>query len=240
LTNIDSIKYPFACVNEPGIDQKKVMDHCLDLLKESRVKLHLATVIKPHDIHNLSKTWYIKDSRYDALVNASGYASRDVFPNVSMVEFKSSFLIQNEIDQRFLPEIAIIGKRQTKDGLLQITPIGNNEFQLHSMTTDSSIITTASSCVSTLSFDAHQRTAKALERIIAFMPAFEDSVILGKALSGVQRIPIKSVEKRLSQIVCDPSKNYVEFQTIKATSVVSLSNKTRMFFASLKRTFHNN
>lgn len=241
LTDINSIKYPFACVNEPGIDQQKVVDYCLELLKESRVKLHLATDIKSHDIHNVSKTWYIKDSRYDALVNAAGHASRDVFPNVSMVEFKSSFVIQNSLDQLLLPEIAIIGKRQTENGLLQITPIGNNEFQLHSMTTDSSIITTASSHVSNLVFDAHQRTAKALERIIAFMPSFDSSVILNKALSGVQRISNEaSLEKRVSQIICDPSKNYAELQTIKASSAVSLSHKVSKFFASLKTTLHNN
>jgi hypothetical protein len=236
LTDISSIKYPFASVNEPGINQEKVELKCLQLLESlaSSVNVHLNSEITPHNIHFIStkQKWMINGCIYDFLVNTTGYASHTIFPNVSMLELKSAYLIQNTIDQSMMPEIAIIGKRNTENGLLQITPIGNNTFQIHSMTNDSSIITMASSRLPhhPTKFDTYNRALKGLERIIAFMPSFANSTIINKALSGIQRLPDNSLEKRLSHLFCDFSKNYIEIQLVKATSVVHITNQLQFQF----------
>jgi len=234
LTDISSIKYPFASVNEPGINQDKVESKCLQLLESSFVNVHLNSEIKPQNIHYISskQKWMINDCIYDFLINTAGYASHTIFPNISMLELKSAYLIQNTIDQSMMPEIAIIGKRNTENGLLQITPIGHNTFQIHSMTNDSSIITMVSSRLPhhPAKIDTRTRASKGLDRIIAFMPSFENTVILNKALFGIQRLPDNSLEKRLSHLVCDFSKNYIEIQLVKATSVVHITNQLQFQF----------
>jgi hypothetical protein len=148
LSDIDSIKYPFISVWEPGIKQN-LLEWDLQQTIESQpnIKVYLNNRAQL-DTQTHSSKVTVNEREYDYLVNACGGMHRELLDNSppEHLELKSAWIIYNNAfavgvsDYQQLPEIAIVGERGTFNGLLQITPIEKYTFQLHYMAADSTII----------------------------------------------------------------------------------------------------
>ena len=219
LEDIDSIKYPFVSVCEPGIDQTKVEKVLSDELKISKnIQLFLNKEIQLDQLDD-----------YQVIVNASG---RNIF-NVEVdeiYEFKSSWIIKTTLSLHNFPEIAIIGERDTDNGMVQLTPLINGKFQVHCMRSDSSIISTFKNGypknIKLTQEDIDKRIHVAISQISKHLPIFSTSSS-SKPCFGVQRILSNDKSQRTSHIKinieCD--KKYIDIITLKASSVISLINK---------------
>jgi hypothetical protein len=119
LKNIDSIKYPFVSVNEFGIEQTIV---------ESIIRHRITTTTSIKLYLNMSY-----ENKADFTINAKGACST----NNGLLELKSSYLVKCK--SLHLPEIAIIGERETDIGMIQISPRKNNQVQVHYMNCNSTL-----------------------------------------------------------------------------------------------------
>ncbi len=227
LKDIDSIKYPLISVCEPGIDKDKVEQQIsTEIQSLDNITISLNTVC---DINNLNE--------YNVIVNASGRALLNNFENDKndekpVYEYKSSFVIKNEFVTMKMAEIAIIGERDTESGMVQITPMSDSEFQIHSMRKESTIIETfvggfpSPSSYGLTKCDINERTQVAINEIGKYLYGFERSEVSG-ACPGVQRINGGDKLKRTSAITIkrEEDKIYVDILTLKAGSIVSLVEK---------------
>jgi hypothetical protein len=222
LDDIYSIKYPFISVNEPGISQSKVESR---LTKELSVHNNINLIINHKVVLDELKN-------YDIIVNASG---KNMFSELfgldkqEIYEFKSSWLIELPIEMRDMPEIALIGERETTNAMIQITPLGSDLFQIHCMRSDSSIINTFDCPQESLYLSDNEilnRGNVAIREISKFFPLFIFCKVNG-ACPGLQRIPYFSKSKRISDVKLIELNNvtYIDIHTLKACSVVSLVNK---------------
>lgn len=217
INDIDSIKYPFVSVCEPGINQEKVEE-----VLDSELKLY-----KNLSIH-LNKEVHIDElDGYNIIINASG---KNLFNNKNeMYEFKSSWVIKSPLVLHKFPEIAIIGERGTDNGMIQLTPLTDGKFQVHCMRSDSTIIDTFTDSyfkyVELNEFDINERTKVAISQISKYFPIFAMSYP-DKACPGVQRI-IGDKSQRTSQIKVktELNKKYIDIITLKAGSIISLMDK---------------
>jgi len=169
-----------------------------------------------------------------------------------LLEVKASWYIYCNLSDVYtqfsswMPEIAIIGERGTKNGMIQITPTENkNIYQVHCMTIDSSIIDcTKINPVSNRKpisqlFSKHTqmwiendqipnreieyRGEVAIKQITGLFPKFGSaSVIDTKCCWGIQRVHSLDVEKRSSQVLY--RNKYVELQLSKACNVCTMAN----------------
>ena len=220
LDDIYSIKYPFVSVCEPGIIQSKVEEHLIkDVKKYNNINILTNTNVEVKELNN-----------YDTIINASG---RDLFHynNKEMYEFKSSWIIKSPLITSKMPEIAIIGERETNNGMIQITPLDYGLFQIHCMTNHSTIINTFNklnvpSKASLSENEVKYRGHIAIQEISKIFPIFTLSKVQS-ACPGLQRIPYNSKSKRLSDINIQQVNHikYIDIITLKACSVVSLVNK---------------
>lgn len=220
LDDIYSIKYPFVSVNELGIDKDKVEEQ---LIRELSTYKNINIVTnKEIQLDELSS--------YNIIVNASG---KNIFTfNENKIqeiyEFKSSWIIKTHVKIQNIPEIAIIGERGTKNGMIQITPISNGTFQVHCMRDDSTIINTFNNFedIYISDQDIEKRGNIAIREISKLFSVF----ILGKvdgACPGLQRIPYDTKSKRTSGIKTYKidDKIYIDIQTVKACSIISVVNE---------------
>lgn len=245
LKNIDDIKYPFISVCEYGINQELVEEQLKHELKvASNVNIHLNSKVNVTKSNN--NEWSINkpykkgaffnlDVRkdYDILVNSSGYQSNDLIQdtNPEFLELKSSWIITSKICSLNLPEIAIIGERNTIDGMIQITPLNGCLFQIHYMSKESSILhcinqdlyAKHSTVLSNYNdLDIQKRVEKSIIKINELFTGFEDSKYHDYKM-GFQRIVALATDKRISELI--QTDNYLEFRLLKAISIIKLINK---------------
>jgi hypothetical protein len=229
LDNVDSIKYPFVSVCEPGIDQEKVEKVLGDELKISKnIQLFLNKEIQLAQLDD-----------YDIIVNASGKnifneifnADCNVYGNVNEIyEFKSSWIIKTPLRLHNFPEIAIIGERDTDNGMVQLTPLIDGKFQVHCMRSDSTIISTFKDGypknMRLTQEEIDKRTCVAISQISKHFPIFAMSYP-DKPCFGVQRILGNDKSQRTShiKIKVEFGKKYIDIITLKASSIISLMNK---------------
>lgn len=250
LDNVNDIQYPFISVCEFGIDQEKVVQQLTSELNIcSNIRVHTDTYIQKEDITFKSdNTFTILNNHYDYFINASGAYSRDIVSSkqTEHIEVKSSWLIKNEsISQDFFPEIAIIGERNTKNGMLQITPMDLNKFQLHYMSPDSTIISKIEKKDDTLPIIMEfpqdiqtilnndslstscifKKTQVAIDYLQLFFPQFkkETYVLDHTNFWGIQRIPFTLDKKRTSSIMI--KHNYIELHVVKAISTIDVAQQ---------------
>jgi len=235
LKNIDDIKYPFISVCEYGINQKMVEDQLINEINEIN-KLQKSPCINLYkntcaNVVKNENCWIVNNKKYDILVNASGYKSKDVLQDnkPEFIELKSSWIIKSNIlNDNILPEIAIIGARNTKDGMLQITPLLNNIFQIHYMSSDSSIVNCINQDVYIKDkilpsyIDIQTRVTNSIIKINQLFTGFEDSIYQDYKM-GFQRIVDSNKNKRISELI--QNNNYLEFRVLKAISIVKLINQ---------------
>lgn len=217
LENIDSIKYPFISVCEPGINQEKV-----ERVLEEELKLYKNLSIYLNKEVNINEL-----DNYNIIVNASG---KNIFNNKNeMYEYKSSWIIRSPLVLNNFPEIAIIGERDTDNGMIQLTPLCDGKFQIHCMRSDSTIIETFNDSypkyVELKESEINKRTRVAISQISKYFPIFAMSYP-DKACPGVQRI-IGDKSQRTSQIKVKNQlgKTYLDIITLKAGSIISLIDK---------------
>lgn len=219
LDDINSIKYPFVSVCEPGINQEKVEEKLLNnLYKCKNVNIFLNKIVNWSDL-----------STYDTIINASG---NNIFSqNSEKYEFKSSWIITSPLIVENLPEIAIIGERETNNGMVQLTPIKKGKFQVHCMTSDSTIIDTFTNKQDIkLSIDEIEKRGRvAIRELSKIFSVLIMSKVDG-ACPGIQRIPYESKSKRVSRLnyINNGKQTIIDMQTLKACSVISIVNKLEL------------
>lgn len=223
INDIDSIKYPFVSVCEPGINKDKVEINLINKLHkykmEKKINIYTKKDINPSDLKG-----------YDTIINASASNFNNFNENSYILdkkesyEYKSSWIIKCNIKNIFMPEIAVIGERETEQGMIQISPINNNKFQVHCMTSRSTIIDTKSNREFKLlnQNEIELRGNEAIKRISEIFPIFLSSDVIG-ACPGIQRIPYDNKSKRISYIEKNTDANYYELKLMKACSVISLT-----------------
>ncbi|NBO99286.1 MAG: hypothetical protein EBU90_04055 [Proteobacteria bacterium] len=238
LCDFDSIKYPFVSVNEPGIRQSELEQYLINTICSNfDIQVYTKTLVSEQNIKPVDNGWNIFDSKsqtdvyYDYLVDACGGLRSKYFQveTPELLELKSSWVVYKnspEVSNTYFPEIAIIGARGTKDGLVQISPIGQGTFQIHYMNTDSTIFQENKEYIDTVVQnddlpynDAMRRMRVAVHKITELMPVFSNSGPL-EYLWGLQRTVGTDVSKRTSQIIFRP--NRAEIQLTKASSIVTL------------------
>jgi hypothetical protein len=221
ITDIYSIKYPFVSVCEPGIIQSKVEKQLEDELKTfNNINIITDISVEVKELNN-----------YNTIINASG---KDLFNNNTdeIYELKSSWVIKSPLITSNMPEIAIIGERETDNGMIQITPLDYGLFQIHCMTNHSTIINTFNKSNVPLTITLQDKEIQfrshiAIQQIAKMFPIFTLSKI-EYACPGIQRIPYYTKSKRTSEITIqekDETTTYIDIITLKACSVVSLVNK---------------
>lgn len=207
LDDINSIKYPIVSVSEPGIKQEMVEGKLLNQLKQKKnIRVILNKNINLSELNNYN---------YKKIINASG---TNLFNNKKeMYEFKSSWLINSNLNNVILPEIAIIGERDTNLGMIQFTPLNKKGiFQIHCMRDDSTII---KNNINLTKEEIEKRTNVAIKEISKIFSIFRTSKIEG-ACPGIQRMPYHN---RISKIEC--INKYIDIKLLKATSIISIVNK---------------
>lgn len=263
LNNIDDIQYPFVSVNEYGISLslvKEQIKHNIGLFKNIKVynntdvitlsKTSVNTKADSNNTWSICTAHPIIQHEYDFVINASGYninTLRNTNENKDyFLELKSSWLIKNDslsnIELDF-PEIAILGERNTENGMVQITPLfQNNEmyYQIHCMKNNITLFPDGCAhsdnvnefyynfkdLLSNNKFSEKiikQRTLVAIKEISKLFKIFEASKVHDTPLWGIQRIPGKTTSKRTYSIVSDH--NYIEIHIVKGISSVSMSEK---------------
>lgn len=221
LDDIHTIKYPFVSVNEPGIDQSKVETQ---LTKE--LSIHKNINIMTNKEANIDEM-----TSYDVIINASGKNILGI-ETQEMYEFKSSWIIKTPLRMQNLPEISIIGERGTNDGMIQMTPLESGLFQIHCMREDSTIINTFDYPNKNINLPKHEiedRGNVAIREISKLFSIFILSKVEG-ACPGLQRIPYSSKSKRISEskTIKKNDKIYIDIQTLKACSIVSVVNTIKL------------
>lgn len=218
LDDVNSIKYPFVSVCEPGINQKKVEEKLLrDIYHFDNIKVFTNKSVTLNELND-----------YNTIVNASG---NNIFDNTfdnEKYEFKSSWIIKSALTVDNLPEIAIIGERETENGMIQLTPIQPGVFQVHCMSKDSTIIDTYTSCRKVyLTRDEIEKRGNVAIRELSKLFSILIMSKVDSACPGLQRIPYDSKSKRISQIkyTYRDNKQLIDIQTLKACSVISIINK---------------
>lgn len=220
LDDINSIKYPFVSVCEPGINQKKVESKLLtDICRYNNIKVFTNKSVTLDEL-----------DEYNTIINASGY---NIFSNetTEKYEFKSSWIINSSLIVDNLPEIAIIGERETENGMIQLTPIQKGVFQVHCMRKDSTIIDTYSSFKKVyLSKDEIETRGNVAIRELSKLFSILIMSKVDSACPGLQRIPYDSKSKRVSQIKYNykDGKQLIDIQTLKACSIISIVNKLHL------------
>lgn len=225
LKNIDDIKYPFVSVCEYGINQDLVevqLHSELQYMKNINILTNLRA-----NVNNIDNEWIINNKHYNTIINATGYQSANLLINKEheFLETKAAWIIQSKINNHnLLPEIAIIGERNTKDGMIQITPTLNNIYQIHYMSKDSSII----NCSNKINYnyvdvdDIDDRIYTSIAQIKDLFYGFDDCIKLDYKI-GVQRIVDSNKDKRISNII--QKDNYIEIRLLKAISIIKLINQ---------------
>jgi len=226
----DTIKFPVVSVREYGIDMNIVRETLKSKLKHfPNFHLHLNTISSG-------------DSEYDLVVNATG-ANNPRGP--AFYEMKASWIVKldetayteiSDDNKIAVPEIAVIGERNTPFGMVQISPMGKSLFQIHSMTKECTLF----GCETSLNaFDANLKKfiendsidesvieSRIQQAIIDVnkISSLQFSKIIGQnCLWGVQRIEGNDTTKRASDIVYR-KKKIVEIVIVKGISAVYAAN----------------
>ena len=148
-TDLDTLKFPIAVVQEPGWSVFRIGAAAeLALGKIQNCQLLLQT-----EVTNLAESesgWQICCQNQsgesitlevDYLVNACGYETGSIDdlakkPRSRLVEFKAAYVTQWKDYDELWPEVIFHGPRGTPNGMAQLTPYPNGVFQLHGMTKD--------------------------------------------------------------------------------------------------------
>jgi hypothetical protein len=128
LDNIDDIKYPFVSVREHSISMEKIKRTIMKrLYSYNNIEILYNTTVESDSNGN-------GNGDYDYIINAAGCNIDDLRKEKSnhYLEFKASWMIHNRLNME-LPEIAIIGERDTENGMIQISPLSDGLYQIHCM-----------------------------------------------------------------------------------------------------------
>lgn len=233
IKNIDDIQYPIVSVKEYGIN--------LDLIK-TKIKL-LIKNNKQISLYTNTQITNLNNFDNNIIINATGYNINSIYNSFEnkdyFLEIKSSWIIKNKTIHNF-PEIAIIGERNTPNGMLQITPQNDNCYQIHSMKNDITLF--QNGCIfsdninefykefkdvcETKKFNDEiiiSRTSKAIKEVQKLLYDFENSEIVMNPLWGIQRIPGIINSNRNWNLL--KNKNYIEIHLVKGISGVCVSKK---------------
>lgn len=253
LGDIWSIKYPFVSVCEPGIDQNKVENKLLSELNKYKEKGNLKVYLNKQIDLNETKN---DKTTNTTIINATNSV---IFENnyKQQLEWKASWIIQTCLKTEKLPEIAIIGERETERGMIQLTPIyGGTKFQVHCMRSDSSIIkTTEITDINKLNNiiknkltteEIQKRGQIAINEAGKLFPIFNQYMSrVIEICDGVQIINGNSKSKRISNVyyktknknkidmidnkidMIDNEIYAIEILTMKAGSVITISKKVK-------------
>jgi hypothetical protein len=213
---INNIKYPICSIREPGINMNIVKNKIKKNLRKKNITILLN---KNYNNNNNNNNNFV--------VNAMGYENKSV--NKSLLELKSCWNFSLENIHDHFPEIAIIGERNTENGLLQISPTKNN-FQIHYMNKNSSIFECVKnfSNFSQESIDVikHQtknifvkRSNVALQKTITFFNYFKYA-LFKSAEWGIQRIPTECNTDRIATIKINIFNKTADIEIVKGISSV--------------------
>lgn len=238
LDNIDDIKYPFVSVREHSISMDKMKNLVISRLNEyDNIKVLYNTMFNGNENVN-----------YDYIINAAGCnideINRREDKNVDyFLEFKASWIINNKFINVELPEIAIIGERNTERGMIQISPMESSigrVYQIHCMMSNVTLFkdgilynkTTKDfpielrRVIERDTFDNKtiiKRTRNAIKEISKVFSIFDKSEIIMAPMWGVQRIAGNDKSKRSNDIIVDG--NYIEICIVKGVSSVYAADK---------------
>lgn len=237
LKNVDDIQYPFISVNEYGINLESVKCKIKSIIKNSdNIFLYTNTQISLDNLVNNDQ---------NIIINAAGYNTNSILnlPNNNdyFLELKSSWVIKNKIEiDPYFPEIAIIGERNTPNGMLQITPLANNCYQIHCMKDDITLFSNGcvfsdkisefykqfNNIIQNNKFNEQiiiTRTSNAQREICKLFNGFDNSEIVMNPLWGIQRIPGNINSKRNWSVL--QKKNYIEIHLVKGISSISVAKQ---------------
>lgn len=226
LNDIESIQYPFISVNEYGISMIKIREYINVELDKKNISVYnncKIEIIKQNEMK-----WIINNEKFDYLINSCGYEVNKARPNeikktYEFLELKSSWVIKTKVDMDYIfPEITIIGKRGTENGMIQISPLNErNVFQIHLMTNESTLFN------GSLVLDKQvilQRTDKTISEISKVFKMFKDAEYYSEPMWGIQRIANLSKEKRADSAIFNYPM-YAEIQIVKGISSVFCANE---------------
>jgi hypothetical protein len=131
----DSIKYPFVSVMEPKINYIEVME------KINITSVHYNTHV--NEIKFLDNKYFIRIENgveFDDVFLCTGHGINEInmnygnnkFKNILKKELKQSFIV-NKTCIPHVPEIAIVGKRNTINGLISISPFYCEQSKLFNL-----------------------------------------------------------------------------------------------------------
>lgn len=149
-TNLDTLKYPVAVVQEYGLSVFR-LSASAQLSLEKQGNCEVLTDSRLTSVTRLEDEWQLSYSEHDGkqhqltsqyLINASGFETGVVDDYVGskqerLVEFKAAYVTDwaacRDHHEEW-PEVIFHGPRGTPQGMAQLTPYADGVFQLHGMT----------------------------------------------------------------------------------------------------------
>ena len=228
--------------------------YTLQKIKNTNILLNTkVTNIQKNDNEENYNIEYIQQDKtikedFDYIINAAGFKTGKIddmlgFKSKKLVEFKSAYISHWDKGKDLWPEVIFFGSRGTPQGMGQLTPYPNGYFQIHGMTEDITLFQDGLAKSSQQSShpklnetfinmidkgwnkkDIDNRTNKAIKHIEQYIPNFQDATVASKPLFGAQQIPGDEISLRTAD-VCFEDKKYARCEIVKASSVLTMSDK---------------
>lgn len=253
--DLDKLKYPLVLVQEYGVSLFRVAA-TVKLACEQQKNIQVHKRCKVCDIQAVGEQWQIhyqdphgqeQCQLVDYVVNACGFRTGmlDDMLGVNkqrMVEFKAAYVSQWPQCKGHWPEVVFHGERGTENGMAQLTPYGQQHFQLHGMSKDitlfeDGLVASSAHSAQPLLPSAllnkiqqgwpepvmQKRTQNAIEHLAYFIPSFANAQISSKPLFGAQQIPGADPNFRTGG-ASFPMANYARSEIVKLSSALDAAN----------------
>ena len=126
---VSSIKFPFVCVKEYGIDYTILRNSIMNkILKTNNIKI----INEQKEMNAIPYTNPIPCTNPIVIIATGSYGKVNV-------ETKGSFTVHLNNSVEYLAEFVIIGERGTENGMFQVTPIRYNKLVIHKMSEEGSL-----------------------------------------------------------------------------------------------------
>lgn len=256
LIDYEKLKTPVFLVQEYGWNLFRLgaqAQLALEKAKHCNLKLNTAvTKIKDVRKQKLGYNWEIHTNddvyKVNYLVNASGFKTGEFdqsldFNSERLIEFKAAYISKWQPIPGLIPELIFHGKRGTPNGMAQLTPYGENYYQIHGMTTDITLFKEGlvnpkgDKTEKVFKTEINQklkngwtkaevklRTENAIDFVTKFVPKFESAAVGGPPLYGAQQILGNDPDLRVGE-VSFPSHGYARSEIIKASSALAVAQK---------------
>jgi hypothetical protein len=256
LIDLEKLKMPVLIVQEYGWNLFRLGAQAqLALKKTNTCSLKLDTEIQQiKDVRDkkLAYNWELftpsKTYRVKYLVNSCGYKTGNFdaslkLDSTRLIEFKAAYVSKWKPIQGLIPELIFHGKRGTNNGMAQLTPYGDNYYQIHGMTKDITLfengLIESKTNVPQPEFnaaikqklnagwqeeEAKTRTISAINFVSKFLPSFKTAIFGGAPFYGAQQIPGRNPDLRVGE-VSFPSPSYARSEIIKASSALTVANQ---------------